>query len=126
MGKVLVVDDDMLVRRVLRTFLERAGHRVTEAGNGLEALDVFDEERPHLVLTDILMPRMNGLEMMVQMRRRLPEVRLIAMTGSAYDGDADAMLLLARDLGAARTFRKPLDMTGLLAAVDELSAECLA
>lgn len=120
MAKILLVDDDELVRRVLRTFLERGGHRVAEAGNGLEALDVFRAETPDLVLTDILMPRMNGLEMIVELRRAQPGVRVIAMTGSAHDGDTDAMLLLARDLGATRTFRKPLDMTALLAAVDSV------
>jgi CheY-like chemotaxis protein len=64
---------------------------------------------------------MNGLEMIVELRRLRPQIRVIAMTGSAHDGDADAMLLLARDLGASKTFRKPLDMTSLLGAVEQLS-----
>lgn len=121
MVKVLLVDDDELVRRVVRTFLERAGHQVAEAGNGVEGLEVFASEQPDIVLTDILMPRMNGLEMIVELRRLRPQIRVIAMTGSAHDGDADAMLLLARDLGASKTFRKPLDMTSLLGAVEQLS-----
>lgn len=120
MGSLLLVDDDVLVRRVVRTFLERAGYCVTEATNGVEGLELFEAERPALVLTDILMPRMNGFEMMVEMRQRRRDVAVIAMTGSAYQGDADSMLLLARDLGAIRTFRKPLDMTRLLEAVGEL------
>lgn len=120
MTKILLVDDDELVRRVLRTFLERGGHQVSEAANGVEALEIFAAEQPDLVVTDILMPRMNGLEMLVELRRLKSDVRVIAMTGSAHDGDTDAMLLLARDLGAARTFRKPLDMTSLLTAVEAL------
>jgi CheY-like chemotaxis protein len=117
---VLLVDDDILVRHVVRAFLERAGHRVTEAGNGAEALDVFDEDPPEVVVSDIMMPQMNGLEMMVEMRRRRPGVPLIAMSGGGQPNQTDCALLLARDLGAARTFRKPVDMTALLSAVDEL------
>ncbi len=119
MGTVLLVDDDVVIRQLLRRCLERAGHRVAEAANGLEGLEAFDAESPHLVLTDIMMPCMNGLEMMVEMRRRRPGVPFIAMTGSADRNGA--LLLLARDLGAARAFRKPLDLKELLSAVSALS-----
>jgi CheY-like chemotaxis protein len=118
-GRVLLVDDDPLIRRVVRTFLERAGHQVAEAGNGVEGLEVFEEQWPDVVVTDILMPRMNGLEMMVEMRRRRPDIPLIAMSGGGRPGGEDSVLLLARDLGALRTFTKPLDMAAFLAAVAE-------
>lgn len=119
MSTVLLVDDDVMVRQLLRRNLERAGYRITEASNGLEALELFDADPPHLVLTDIMMPVMNGLEMIVEMRRRRPGIPLIAITGCA--GPGDAMLLLARDLGASRAFAKPIDMRALLLAVAELS-----
>ncbi len=119
MSTVLLVDDDVMVRQLLRRNLERAGYRITEASNGLEALELFDADPPHLVLTDIMMPVMNGLEMMVEMRRRRPGIPLIAITGCV--GQGDAMLLLARDLGASRAFAKPIDMRALLLAVAELS-----
>jgi CheY-like chemotaxis protein len=118
-GTVLLVDDDVMVRQMLRRTLERAGYGVREAANGAEGLELFEAELPQLVLTDIMMPVMNGLEMMVEMRRRQPGVPLIAITGSA--GQNDGVLLLARDLGAARTFRKPIDRQALLMAVAELS-----
>ncbi len=121
MGKVLLVDDDLVVRRVVHVFLEGAGHEVVEAGNGIEALEVFDEVRPDLVLTDILMPKMNGLEMMVEMRRRRPGVNLIAMSGGGRPDAGPSVLMLARDLGAAHTFGKPLDMAALLSAVASLA-----
>jgi DNA-binding response OmpR family regulator len=117
-ARVLLVDDDPFVRRVVCAFLQRAGHEVIEAGDGEEGLERFDEARPDLVITDILMPRMNGLEMMVEMRRRGEAVPLIAMSGGGRQGQ-ESVLLLARDLGARQVFAKPLDMLALLSAVVE-------
>jgi CheY-like chemotaxis protein len=120
--KILLVDDDILVRRVTRRFLERAGHVVVEAADGEAGLGQLEDQCPDLVLTDILMPRMNGLEMMVEMRRRCPGIPLIAMTGGGRPGVGDdPVLLLARDMGAARTFTKPVDMLALLSAIEDLT-----
>lgn len=121
MARVLLVDDDVLVRNVVRLFLERAGHAVAEAADGVEALEAFDTERPDVVVTDLRMPRMNGLEMMMEMRRRWPAAPVVAMSGGG-SGDAECWLLLAQDLGAAGTFEKPLDMPALMSTVQRLAA----
>jgi CheY-like chemotaxis protein len=120
-AKVLLVDDDVFVRRVVRTRLERAGYRVAEAGNGVEGLSAFEAEQPELVLTDICMPEMNGLEMMAELRRRRPGVQVIAMSGAAQPAEVEAALAQAGDLGATRTFAKPLDLGDLVRAVEELA-----
>ncbi len=119
MSKILVVDDDVLVRQVVGVFLEREGHAVTEAADGLEALDLAERDPPDIVIADIRMPRLNGLEMMLEMRRRHPDTPVIMMSGSG-SGGPDCCLLLARDMGAAETFAKPLDMHALISSVDRL------
>jgi|WetSurMetagenome_2_1015567.scaffolds.fasta_scaffold24462_2 CheY-like chemotaxis protein len=121
MGTILVVDDDVLVRRMMRRLLERAGHRVSEAANGLEALEALKGGRPDLVVTDVQMPQMNGLEFMIEARKLYPDIRVAAMSGSGSSrGGAQGVLLLARDLGAAATLEKPVHMATLLRTVAEL------
>jgi CheY-like chemotaxis protein len=120
-GTILVVDDDILVRRMVRRVLERVGHRVLEAGNGLDALDALESDWPDLVVTDIQMPRMNGLELLIEARKRHPGLRVIAMSGSSGREGRQGVLLLARDLGAARTLEKPIQMAALLDAVADLA-----
>ena len=63
-------DEALLVRQVMRKILERAGHEVVEAGNGVDALDLLDADWPDVVVTDVQMPRMNGLEFMIEARKR--------------------------------------------------------
>jgi CheY-like chemotaxis protein len=121
MAKILLVDDDELVRRVTRHFLERGGHTVTEATDGLTALAALDADSPDLVLTDIIMPGMNGLELILEVHRRQPVLPIVAVSGGAPSNRPAGVLLVARDLGAAATFPKPLDMPALLTAVDSLS-----
>jgi two-component system, sensor histidine kinase and response regulator len=120
-GRILFVDDDPLTRRVAQALLQRAGHEVFEAGSGLEALEMFDEVVPEVVVTDIMMPGMNGFELMAELRRRSKDVKLIAISGGSHGGADDPMLLLARDVGAAHALPKPIDLAALLAAVRSLT-----
>jgi CheY-like chemotaxis protein len=119
---VLLVDDDDLVRSVVRRFLERAGHRVSEASDGRLALSEFTADPPDLVVTDIIMPGMDGLEVIAAMRRTHPSIPIVAMSGGGKLVGAEGALSLARYLGASAAFAKPLDMHAFLAAVDGLMA----
>ena len=119
MARILVIDDEQMLRRTLRALLERAGHAVVEAEDGVEGMAQFKAQRPDLVLTDIIMPNREGVETIGEMRRQAPELPIIAMSGGGSRG-GDLFLTLAERLGA--TLAKPIRQAELLAAVDR----CLA
>src|SRR5688500_6794369 len=79
-GNILVVDDDPDIREVLADRLEALGYRVLTAANGVEGLEVFERQSPHLVLLDIEMPGMNGLEMLGEIRKREHDTAVIMIT----------------------------------------------
>jgi DNA-binding NtrC family response regulator len=118
MASILVIDDEVLMRTTLRTALEKAGHQVAEARDGNQGMKVFAEVRPDLVLTDIIMPDREGIEMIREMRSLDPDVPIIAMSGGGSVG-GDLFLELAARLGATRTLSKPIRNADLVAAVDE-------
>lgn len=83
---ILVVDDVALVRRSVARILKQAGYRVCQAVDGLDALRVVEEEQVDLVLTDVVMPRLGGVELIAKLRETRPELRVLVMT--AYAGKA--------------------------------------
>jgi DNA-binding response OmpR family regulator len=117
MAKILVIDDEQMLRRTLRALLERAGHLVVEAEDGNQGLAQFDLQKPDLVLTDIIMPDREGVETIGEMLRRAPETPIIAMSGGGSRG-GDLFLTLAKQLGASATLTKPIRQAELIAAVD--------
>ncbi len=114
MATILVVDDQEAVCSLLRVMLEGDGHQVLEASNGRLGLERYGERCPDLVITDLVMPEMTGLEMMWELNRRFLNVKIIAISGSLASGDAQKM---AKRLGACQTFQKPLNMEEVLSAV---------
>ena len=114
MATILVIDDQEPIRALLRTTLEGAGYEVLEASNGSLGLEVYRAQSADLIITDIVMPEMNGLEMMLELSKTFPNVKVIAMSGGlASKGPLNAATLL----GAHQTFQKPLDLERLLRAV---------
>ena len=119
MARILVVDDDELTRRTLRLFLERSGHRVTEAGDGHIATKLYREDPADVLIIDIYMPEKEGLETILDLRTEFHDMKIIAISGGGGAFQLDP-LRTAELLGAARTLIKPIDMNELLAAVDEV------
>ncbi len=117
MARILVVDDEPLVCSMLNAFLTREGHEVTTAGNGKLAIDVVDDGPIDLVIADIVMPEKDGLEMMTQLRKERPTLKIIAISGGSRVGNFD-FLSMAKHLGASETFYKPLNNSDLLTAVN--------
>lgn len=116
---ILVVDDDPLVRSSLQDFLSDAGYSVATASDGVEAAQRFKEAKPDLVVTDIIMPEKDGIETILDLRRRSPALRIIAISGGGRSRSTD-FLTMAEKLGADATLAKPFDQGELIALVKRL------
>jgi len=91
-GRVLVVEDEVEIRTLLSRRLRRAGYAVEEAGDGQEALALVDREAPDVVVTDMSMPRLDGLGLLQELRRRDPDLPVIVLTGhGSFDNAIQAM-----------------------------------
>ena len=110
--KLLVIEDDPAIRRLLRVTLERAGHAVAEAGSAREALSLLSIEKPQVILLDLGLPDRDGLEL-VQLLKRGGEATLIVVSAR----DATEEKVAALDLGADDYLTKPFDTDELLARV---------
>jgi DNA-binding response OmpR family regulator len=117
MVKVLVIDDSQDMRRLVAQILSNAGYQVLEASGGQEGLRLFRAHRPPVVVSDILMPDMDGLETFRQLRREAPEIGIIAISG------ADQTIVRAvTKLWANIVLAKPFRPAELVAAVRSLVA----
>lgn len=114
MATILIIDDEEMIRTLLRSALEAAGYEVTEATNGRQGLELYRHRPTDLVITDILMPELSGLEMLLALTREFIHAKVIAISGV---GEEQNVLDVAKLLGARRTFQKPLSMPQLLDAV---------
>ncbi|MEZ0263078.1 MAG: response regulator [Alphaproteobacteria bacterium] len=120
-AKILVIDDDTLIRRMLCGQLEKLGYTVIEAATGQTGLVAFGKEKPALVITDVMMPDKNGLQAITEIRKMAPATKIIAMSSSNGTGQSEGDLLdLASDLGAAITLLKPFSATDIEAALKKL------
>jgi CheY-like chemotaxis protein len=120
-GRIVLVDDDVAVRDSLGRILRRAGYDVEEAPNGAAALEACRRAEPDLVLTDLYMPGVDGIEAIIRLQSEFPGIRIIAMSGGGYLNKKDA-LDAAVKLGSLRTLPKPIHQNDLLKAVAEVLA----
>ncbi len=116
MASILVIDDEDLVRLSIGSVLRRAGHRVVLARDGEDALNRFRTARFDLVITDIVMPRMEGIETVRALRGAAAEVKIVAMSGCERAG-ASLYLSAAKALGADAIMAKPFSPAELNSAV---------
>jgi two-component system response regulator (stage 0 sporulation protein F) len=114
MATILIIDDEESIRLLLRSALEAAGYEVTEAANGRQGLELYRRKPTDLVITDILMPELNGLDMLLELTREFLNAKVVAISGA---GGEKNVLDVAKLLGARQTFRKPFSMPQLLGAV---------
>jgi DNA-binding NtrC family response regulator len=114
MATILIIDDEASIRILLRSALEAAGYEVTEAANGRQGLELYRRKPTDLVITDILMPELNGLDMLLELTREFLNAKVVAISGA---GGEKNVLDVAKLLGARQTFRKPFSMPQLLGAV---------
>jgi two-component system chemotaxis response regulator CheY len=115
---ILIVDDDALVRRVLRDVLESRGHALLEAEDGREAIELLGERCPQLVLLDLFMPRLSGMEALTMMRERWPSARVLVISSLK----SERLEAQALEAGAAGFILKPFHPMEITSAVDRALA----
>ena len=118
MARILIIDDEEIVRDSVREMLQMGGHEVEGAADGQAGIDRYRENPADLVIADIMMPKKSGLEIIEELRRDYPDAKIIAM--AAY---GEEILAKARALGADRTFDKPFHLQEMLDAVNALLEE---
>ena len=116
--KILLVEDIRVERAIYKKWLEELGCEVIEASNGNEGLDLYYDHRPELVISDIIMPEKDGVQMLIELQREHNgAVKTFAISGAGEE--PGEYLPLMQNLGVLRTFIKPVEKDDLLAAVKE-------
>ena len=95
MAHIRLVDDEHLVSETLASVMMSKGHTVVKSSNGNEGLERFAEQAFDLVITDIIMPDKEGIEMILEMRKRKPETKIIAISGGGRIGSAEFLKMAA-------------------------------
>ena len=119
MARIIVIDDQEPIRRIVRRALEQAGHEVLDASDGEQGLELLGRHAVDAVLSDIFMPGMDGIETVRQIRRQFPQVKVIVMSG----GDSTGLLDLRRDaelLGAVKSLPKPFTTHEIVSIVNSV------
>jgi CheY-like chemotaxis protein len=117
MSRILVIDDESLVRASIEAVLSARGHAVSLAADGREGLEQLDKGNFDLVITDLIMPEMEGIETIRAIRRQSTAFRILAISGGGRRQIGD-FLEMAEKLGANVVLRKPFSSAELLGAVD--------
>jgi CheY-like chemotaxis protein len=123
-ASILVIDDDSAVSATIKLLLDRAGHNVVVANDGRNGLKIFESSQFDLLIVDIFMPGMDGLETIRLVHRQRPELPILVISGHAFPTDSNPtpdFLHIATKLGAITSLRKPFKPAELLTAI----AKCL-
>ncbi len=120
MAKILVVDDDIQFLGYLKVILENAGYSVETAANGEEGLRVLKQEDFDLLITDIVMPVVDGISFLDEIMNERIDLKVICISGGGERIQARDALLFAYDFGAVKTLTKPFTKTDLLPVVQEV------
>ncbi|HEX5873269.1 MAG TPA: response regulator [Pyrinomonadaceae bacterium] len=117
--KILIVDDSALSRRTLRRIVESAGYEVVEADDGMAALEIFFLEKPRLVLLDLVMKGMYGLDVLLKLREMDPQVRVVVASADIQSSTRQ----MADEAGALGFINKPFVSEQVIAAIESALAE---
>ena len=120
MARVLILDDEEAMREALRMVLEEDGHEVDEASNGVTGLELFRKRPSEVVVTDLIMPKKDGIETIRDLRREFPMVKIVALSGRGGI-QINANLARAKQVGADITILKPCEPAEIRDAVRSLT-----
>lgn len=118
MARILVVDDEALDRMILESILTQLDHEPVLAESAEIALDLYDPKTFDLVMTDLVLPELNGLQLIGKLLARHPDASIVAVSGRCID-----QLRTARKIGAVGTLTKPLNFTRVQALVTRATTE---
>ncbi len=121
--RILVIDDEYAIRVLLKSFLESQDYEVRLAEDGENALRIFQEFQPEVIISDIMMPVESGLSIVARIRERSPSIKVIYL--SAWLDETDTEIRLNEELNnhpAYRLIKKPFDLDALLKVIEELSS----
>ena len=116
---ICVIDDDESVRQTVSRILTSAGYAVVNAADGAKGLEAVEQSSPAMIITDIVMPNREGIETILEAKKRFPGIPIIAISGGGRSGP-QSFLDLARKLGADDCLAKPFRPTELLDKVAAL------
>jgi CheY-like chemotaxis protein len=119
MARILVIDDDVQLRRLFVTILKRQGHEVLDAEDGDGGLGLYRQQQFDLVITDLIMPGKEGIETIMELRKIHPAVKIIAVSGGGRMGP-EGYLSTAKSLGASETLTKPVEMDHFISTVNSV------
>jgi CheY-like chemotaxis protein len=122
MSRILVIDDDDFFRETLVHMLQKEGHNVTASNDAAKALALLERTRADLILTDIIMPHMDGMEFIMEMSRQSNNTPIIAMSGGRRSITSAFSLESAKLLGVKVTLSKPFTVVALRSAMVEALA----
>ena len=125
MATIVLIDDDPTIQMVFFQFLTGQGYTVLQAENGKIGLDLVDKHAPDLIITDILMPEMDGLEILMAIRKAYSSIPIIAISGGSRTLQID-FLRQAELFGAEYVFHKPVPLQALKKAIDDLIPPAIA
>jgi len=123
MAKILVIDDIEAIRHALSIVLEKEGHEVVQAEDGLEGIRRLRESSVDLLITDVLMPGADGIEVIKEVRNAAPGLKVIAMSGGGNRLPAGFSLKMAQAFGAKAVLYKPFENAELVEMVRSVLAE---
>jgi YesN/AraC family two-component response regulator len=118
MAQILIIDDEPQIRSMLKLMLERDGHEVAEAPDGIEGIKIYRQNPADLIITDLIMPNKDGIGLIIDLKKEFPNVKIIAMSGGGLN-KPDGYLKGAKKLGAACTLTKPIDRDEMLRAIKD-------
>ncbi len=121
MARILFADDNIQLRAIMAEAFGDAGHTLTEAADGRQAIALLGRQTFDVVITDMLMPEADGAEVMQVLRRLVPRPLLVVISGGGQI-DPERYLAMAKALGADQVLRKPFPPSVLIAAIDRLLA----
>lgn len=119
MYDILVVDDEPMIREGLKVALEMEGHKAMIASDGNEAIRIAEEKKPHLIITDIIMPESDGIEVITTVKEKNPKIKILAISGGGRIS-ANDYLNIAKQLGASGVLAKPFSTEELICEINKL------
>ena len=117
MAKILIVDDSFSARKFIMYLLKNTGHEVFEADDGQSCIKMVKEDKPDLIILDIVMPEKEGIETILVLKNTLPDLPIIAISGASLN---ESYLSSAKKFGADAVLTKPFSKEQLMEAVDKI------